>query len=247
MASADNNEIDLDGETSSAAHPNEPPGPPPPESLALSPRQEDDASQDLVLYNQEIDIVPWDIQPGLEGFALPPPDHELPPSTMTMTTLNQPTTPIPWTMSRQPLDYLQPPSSLPPWRYTSPRLQDPSARLPTAMAHRAHTPLPRPATITLPTATPMLKLYNQHGLTTYSTSSSPTTHHISLNPADPNDRDVLGYTDAVPMAGKFLRTAEYRKGMKAIDDRLREHGPLDVLDAENASQMAKEGLRGPGQ
>ena len=57
----------------------------------------------------------------------------------------------------------------------------------------------------------------------------------------------MSYTDKVPMAGKYLRTAEYREGMKAQEDMLEEYGERDVLDARNADEMHKQPPRVPGR
>ncbi|KAM0706552.1 hypothetical protein Q7P35_005879 [Cladosporium inversicolor] len=203
-----------------------------------SPPPEDEAPRSLVpISNQETDIAPYDAQP--EVFVLlPPPDHELPDSTLT--TLNQETVLVPWTESREPIfNHVAPPSSLPVRRYTSPRENNSAAQLPTTMAHRAHTPLPQFANARLPDATPMLTEFQRHGITTYATES---TAQVELDPNDPDDRDVLSYTDKVPMAGKYLQTADYREGMRAREDMLEEYGPHDVLDAQNAATRFAEEL-----
>lgn len=161
MASSESGEPNLDGETRSTAQPYERQWSPP----------EEVAPQPLVpVPDQETDVIATDASP--EGFVLlPPPGHEPTPSNMA--TVNQETALVPWTESRKPLEgHLAPPSSLPPWRYTSPREQNPAARLPTAMEHRAHTPLPRFANARKPDATPMLTEYKQHGITTYSSEST---------------------------------------------------------------------------
>jgi hypothetical protein len=234
MASVENDETTLDNETG---------GSPQLQDFTLFPRQEEDhALQSLVpIFNQETDIVASDVQP--EGFVLlPPPEHEPIPSREDMTTLNQ-ESPLVWTESRKPPEYFYPPrSSLPPRRYISPREHNPAARPPTAMAHRAHTPLPQFANARSPDATPMLTEYKQHGLTTYSHES---TEEIYLDPDARDDRDVLRYTDKVPMAGKYLQTAEYREGMRAQENMLEEYSERDMLDAQNAVDMQRDALRMP--
>lgn len=241
MASAENNETNLKDETGRTAQPNEQQCSPPPTDLALSLPQEDDAPQSLALLsNQETDTI--DVQP--EGFVLfPPPDHEPIPSNMV--TPSQETDSVQWTASRRPLpSMIQPPSSLPAWRYTSPREQNPAARLPTAMAHRTRTPLPQSANANTPDTTPVLTQHNEHGITTYSTESR---EEIGLDPDDRDDRDVLRYTDKVPMAGKYLRTADYREGMKAQEDMLVEYGESDVRSALDAHVMQEGPPRVPGK
>ena len=233
MGSSENGETDLDNKTRITTQPHERQCSPP----------EEVAPQPLVhVPDQETDIVAHDGPP--EGFVLlPPPGHVPVPSNMAA--VNQETSLVPWTESRKPLDgHLAPPSSLPAWRYISPREQNPAARLPTAMAHRAHTPLPQFANARTPDATPLLAEYKQHGITTYSSES---TEEIGLDLRDRDDRDVLRYTDKVPMAGKYLRTAEYREGMKAQEDMLEEYGERDVLDARNADEMHKQPPRVPGR
>jgi len=243
MASAENDEANRDNANEDTTQSHEQQCSPPPEDLALSPPQEDEAPRSLVpIFTQETDIVALDVPP--EGLVLlPPPDHEPTPSNMT--TLNQETAIVPWTESREPLQaFFPPPSSLPARRYTSPRQNNPAARLPTAMAHRAHTPLPQFANARTPDATPMLTQYKQHGITTYATES---TDQINLDPNDPDDRDVLTYTDKVPMAGRYLQTAEYREDMRAQEDMLEEYGEHDVLDARNAVDIQKKPPRVPGR
>jgi hypothetical protein len=241
MASAENDETNPKDETGRTTQPHEQQCSPPPKGLALSPSQEDDAPESLALIsNQEIDTI--DGQP--EGIVLlPPPDHEpVPPN---MVPPNQETDSVQWTESRRPLPSLiQPPSSLPAWRYTSPREHNPAARLPTAMAHRTRTPLPQSANARTPDATPMLTHYNKHGITTYSTES---TEEIGLDPDDRDDRDVLRYTDKVPMAGRYLRTADYREGMKAQEDMLVEYGESDIRSALDAHVMQEGPPRVPGK
>lgn len=90
----------------------------------------------------------------------------------------------------------------------------------------------------------MLTEFQRHGITTYATES---TDQIELDPNDPDDREVLSYTDKVPMAGKYLQTAGYRKGMRAQEDMLEEYGPHDVLDAQNAVKIQKQPPRVPGR
>lgn len=241
MASSENDEANPKDETGRTAQPNGQQCSPPPEDLALSPSQEDDAPQSSALIsNQEIDTI--DVRP--EGFVLlPPPDHEPIPSN-TVTPSHE-TDSVQWTESRRPLPGLiQPPSSLPAWRYTSPREQNPAARLPTAMAHRTRTPLPQSANARTPDATPILTRHNEHGITTYSTESK---EEIGLDPDDRDDRDVLRYTDKVPMAGKYLRTAEYREGMRAQEDMLVEYGDSDVRSALDAHVMQERPPRVPGK
>ena len=233
MASSENGETNLDdNETRSTAQPHERQCSPP----------EEVAPQPLIpVPNQETDIVASDAPP--EGFLLQPPGHEPMPSNTT--TVDQETALVPWTESRKPLDgHLAPPSSLPAWRYISPREQNPAARLPTAMAHRAHTPLPQFADARTPDATPLLTEYKKHGITTYSSES---TEEIGLDLNDRDDRDVLRYTDKVPMAGKYLQTAEYREAMRAQEDMLEEYGEHDVLDAKNAEEIRRQPPRVPGR
>lgn len=86
----------------------------------------------------------------------------------------------------------------------------------------------------------MLTEYKQHGLTTYSHES---TEEIDLDPDNRDDRDVLRYTDKVPMAGKYLQTAEYREGMRAQEDMFEEYSVRDMLDAKNALNMQMESPR----
>ncbi|GAB7329476.1 hypothetical protein MBLNU13_g01254t1 [Cladosporium sp. NU13] len=252
MASTENDESNLEHGTRSTAQPNDrqrssPPEDlaslPPPKDLALSPPQEDDEPRSLVsILDQETDIVAFDVPP--QGLVLlTPPEHEPKPSNMI--TVNQGPDIAPWTASRKPLEgHLAPPSALPAWRYISPREQNPAARMPTAMAHRAHTPLPQFANARTPDATPMLTEYKQHGITTYSSES---TEEIGLDLNGRDDRDVLSYTDKVPMAGKYLRTAEYRAGMKEQEDMLEEYSERDVLDAKNADAMHKASPRVSGK
>lgn len=241
MASAENDETYPKDETGCTAQPNEQQCSPPPTDLANSPPLENDAPQSLALLsNQETDTI--DVQP--EGFVLlPPPDHEPVPSNTAPP--NQEADSVRWTESRRPLpSMMQPPSSLPAWRYTSPREQNPAARLPTAMAHRTRTPLPQSANARTPDTTPMLTQHNEHGMTTYSTAS---TEEIGLDPDDRDDRDVLRYTDKVPMAGKYLRTAEYREGMRAQEDMLVEYGESGVRSALDAHVMQEGPPRVPGK
>lgn len=241
MASAEKDETNLDDDTGSTAQSYEQQSFPPPQDFMLFPRQEEDhAPQSLVpIFNQETVIVASDVQ--LEDFVLlPPPGHEPIPSNMT--TLTQ-ETPLLWTESRKPPEGFYPPrSSLPPRRYISPREHNPAARPPTATAHRAHTPIPQFANARLPDATLMLTEYKQHGLTTYSDES---TEEMYLDPDVRDDRDVLCYTDKVPMAGKYLQTAEYREGMRAQENMFEKQSVRDMLDAQNAVDMQKDSLRVP--
>lgn len=242
MASAEQDETDRDDGPRSAAQPHEGQCSPRPEDLEPSPPQEDKAPQSLVPYtNQGNDVVGSDAPP--EGLVLlPPPGHEPTPSNMP--TLNQETAIVPWTESRKPRDvFFNPPSSLPAWRYTSPREHNPAARLPTALPHRVRTPLPQFANARAPDATPMLAQHDEHGITTYSTES---TEEIRLDPDDRDDRDVLRYTDKVPMAGKYLRTAEYREGMRSQENMLEEYGEHDVRSAMDAHVMQERPPRVPG-
>ena len=244
MPSTEKDETKLDNEDGDTAQPYERQCSQPAENfalsplrqdLALSPPQEDDEPRSLVpIPDQKTEIVACDILS--EGLVLLlPPEHEPTPSNMT--TVDQETIIAPRTLSREPLEgHLAPPSSLPVWRYTSPREQNPAARLPTAMEHRAHTPLPQFANMRTPDATPMLTEFKEHGITTYSFQS---TEEIGLDLDDRDDRDVLNYTDKVPMAGKYLRTAQYRKGMKAQEDMLEENSEHDVPEAKNADAIHK--------
>jgi hypothetical protein len=90
----------------------------------------------------------------------------------------------------------------------------------------------------------MLTQFERHGITTYSSES---TEEIGLDVNDRGDRDVLGYTDKVPMAGKYLQTAEYREGMKAQEDRFVEYSERDVLNAVEHHDSQKRPPRVPGQ
>ena len=233
MASFKDGQTHLDNDTGSNTQPYERQCSPP-EEVALQPL--------IPIPNQKTDIVACDAPP--EGFVLlPPPGHEPVPSKTTMP--NQETTLIPWTESRKPLEgHLAPPSSLPVWRYISPREENPAARLPTAMEHREHTPLPQFSSARIPDATPMLTEYKQHGITTYSSES---TEEIGLDLNDRDDQDVLRYTDKVPMAGKYLQTAEHREAMRAQEDMLEEYSEHDVLDARNAVEIHKQPPRVPGR
>ena len=112
------------------------------------------------------------------------------------------------------------------------------------MEHRAHTHMPKFANARLPDATPRLTQFNRHGITTYSSES---TEEIGLDLNNREDRDVLSYTDKVPMAGKYLQTAEYREGMKAQEDKFVEYSELDVLNAEKHHDDQKRPPRVPGQ
>lgn len=90
----------------------------------------------------------------------------------------------------------------------------------------------------------MLTEYKQHGITTYSSES---TEEIGLDLNDRDDRDVLRYTDKVPMGGKYLQTAEHRETMRAQEDMLEEYSEHDVLDARNAVEIHKQPPRVPGR
>lgn len=89
----------------------------------------------------------------------------------------------------------------------------------------------------------MLTQHNDHGITTYSSESK---EKIDLDPDNRDDRDILRYTDKVPMAGKYLRRAEYREGMKAQEDMLVEYGEHDVRSAIDAHVMQQGPPRVPG-
>lgn len=241
----------LDDETKRTAQPNESQHSPAPEDLALSPPAEEDTTQSLIpVTSQGTTIERYDEQqveppdsPPPDGFALlSPPEHE--PAGSNVTTLDQETDPVHWTQWRDPLRYHSPPSSLPARRYISPREHNPAARLTTAMAHRAHTPMPQIANGRATKPKAMLTQFKQHGVTTYDTES---TEQVELDPALRDDRDVLKYTDKVPMAGKYLWNTSYRRCTREQEAMLRKNYREDVADAETAHLMARWGPRTPGR
>ena len=222
-----------------------------PEDLALSPPPEETATPSLTtIPNQEADIVMYDPEatelsdfPPPDGFVLlPPPEHESPDSNVA--TLNQETSLIRWTESRVPIQFNPPQSSLPMSRYISPREQDPAARLPTAMAHRAHTPMPQFADERATRSAALLTGHEKHGITTYATKS---TEQVELDPDIHEDRDVLRYTDKLPMAGSYLWNSDHQKHRREQEAMIRMYPKDDIRDAQTTAQMAKDGPRVQGK
>lgn len=185
--------------------------------------------------------------PPLDGFVLLlPPEHDTAKSSMTA--VKQETKPVRWVNSRTPLEPRPPESSLPAWKYTSPRQSNPAARPPSAMAHRAHTPLPQFANRS---ATPvpldndaMLEQNEQHGVTTYASES---TQQLEPDPDDKDHQDILAFTDTLPVAGKFLWNADHRKTTRKQTEMAWAYQQDDVVDAETAYWMERKSHRVPGR
>lgn len=120
----------------------------------------------------------------------------------------------PKTPMRLPTRHKTPKSSLPPWKYISPRLTNEFARPPSAMAHRAHTPVagtpPRPATPTPEED----KLLNEHGLHGETTYTSMPLEQFVLDPNDREDAEILEFSDDMPMGGFFLWNAKHKVGVR---------------------------------
>jgi hypothetical protein len=147
------------------------------------------------------------------------------------------------------LHFITPESSLPPWKYISPRETNPAARLPSAMAHRAHTPLPAPPLsregTPLPDTTPnMLTSHSHHGKTTYTSES---TEQLPLNPNDPGDAEILAYTDKFPMAGAYMFSAEHNKTKRQQVAMAMAYQQEEVLHADLVCKGEKRSRRVPGR
>jgi hypothetical protein len=250
MASADNRESHHDIDSSGAVL-DDPLRSSAPEDLALSPPPEENTTLSLTtIPNQETDIVMYDPEatepsgyPPPDGLALlPPTEHE--PTDSHMATLNQETNLVRWTESRVPTHFNPPQSSLPMSRYISPREQNPAARLPTAMAHGAHAPMPQFADERATRSAALLTGHEKHGITTYATKS---TEQVELNPDIREDRDVLRYTDKLPMAGSYLWNSDHQKRRREQEAMIRTYYREDERDAQMAAQMAKDGPRVQGR
>jgi hypothetical protein len=112
------------------------------------------------------------------------------------------------------------------------------------MAHRAHIPIPQFADERATRSKAVLTEYKQHGVTTYATES---TEQVELDPNDRDDRDVLNYTDKMPMAGKYLWNSDHQKGLREQEDMIRKYYKHDIRDAREAHKMAKGEARVPGR
>jgi hypothetical protein len=149
---------------------------------------------------------------------------------------------------RLPPRHTSPERSLPPWKFISPRETNPAAGPPSAMSHRAHTPIPqtppRREGTPLPNTTSMLVSHDQHGDTTYTSSSM---EQLELNPSHPLDAEVLAYTDKLPMSGKYLFNANHKKIVREQVAMGTAYLQDDVLQASITHEIQKQGLRVPGQ
>jgi hypothetical protein len=143
---------------------------------------------------------------------------------------------------RRPPCYTSPESSLPPWKFVSPRETNPAARPPSAMAHRAHTPIPQTALehegTPLPDTANVLVSYDQHGDTTY---TSQPTEQIELDPNNPVNAEVLSFTDKLPMAGVYLFNADHRKVVREQVAMVKAYHQDGVMQAQIAYQREREG------
>lgn len=188
------------------------------------------------------------LSPPLEEFTLSTPREHISPEPMS--TLNQATDLVYLVDSRTPVRHHSPGSSLPAWKFISPRQSNPAARPSSAMAHRAHTPLLQAtherAATPLPDSSDVLVEHEQHGDTTY--TSAPT-EQIVLDPDDPGNADVLAFTDTLPMAGLYLFNAKHRKAVREQVAMIKAHHPDDVSQARTAWQIEREGRtnRVPGK
>lgn len=115
---------------------------------------------------------------------------------------------------RLPTRHITPRSSLPPWRYFSHRLKNEFARSPSAMSHRARTPIvetpQRPGT----PITDNSDILDEHGLHGDTTYTSMPLEQMELDPRDPDQASLLGFTDDMPMAGWFLHNSRHRSGIR---------------------------------
>jgi hypothetical protein len=144
--------------------------------------------------------------------------------------------------------FVPPESSLPPWKYISPRETNPAARPPSAMTHRAHTPLPQPPLsregTPLPDPTNMLTSLSHHGKTTY---TSEPTEQLPLNPNDPGDAEILAFTDKFPMPGAYMFSAEHNETKRQQVAMAMAYQQEDVLHAELVCKNEKRSRRVPGR
>jgi hypothetical protein len=145
--------------------------------------------------------------------------------------------------------FTPPESSLPPWKYISPREINPAARPPSAMAHRAHTPLPQPPLSREGTPLPdttanMLTSLSHHGKTTY---TSEPTEQLPLNPNDPGDAEILAFTDKFPMPGAYMFSAEHNKTKRQQVAMAMAYQQEDVLHADLVCKTEKRSRRVPGR
>lgn len=159
----------------------------------------------------------------------PPPADNTPNS---MVALNQPMHGVHLTKSRMALRPRSPKSSLPPRKFLPPRKSHPAVRPPSAMAHRAHTPLPpssnERARTPLPNAKEALAEHEQHGETTY-TSETP-----GQDPRDPKNADILLYSDSASMAGMFLFNANHKQAVREQVDMAMAYQQDEVAEAQAA-------------
>jgi hypothetical protein len=95
-----------------------------------------------------------------------------------------------------------PDSSLGQWMYVPLSMTHSTARVPSAMAHRAHTPSPEIANERARTPTPdqTAVLFGQHELHGMSTYSSEPPELMELNPEDYEDSKILEFAWERPMA-----------------------------------------------
>jgi hypothetical protein len=153
--------------------------------------------EDAIVQSTE---VPYDAPIPLVA-PLPPPDQEV--STPTQTSASEEKTPI-QRYTRPELIRMgrAPESSLGQWLYVPLSMTHSTARVPSAMAHRAHTPSPEIANERARTPTPdqtavLFDKNPSHGMSTY---SSEPPELMELNPEDYEDSKILEFAWERPMA-----------------------------------------------
>lgn len=188
----------------------------------LEDRQESSIPTDAeIVLTREHDDLPPAIDPSLDkaSSTSPPPEDRMPNTIASIAKEKEQELPEqPKWASRDPVPNISPCSSLPPWKYISPRATSEIVRPPSAMAHRASTPLPqtpdgsrpRPRT---PTPAPR-ELLDEHGLHGRTTYTSMPLEQSDLDPANPGHARILAASEEMPMSGWYLSSSEAKRGFR---------------------------------
>lgn len=132
-----------------------------------------------------------------------------------------------------PSRHRSPRSSLPPWKYISPRLTNEFVRSPSAMAHRAYTPTversARPTTST-PDGSELFEEHGLHGQTTY--TSMP-----------------LEQAENALMAGRYLNSSMHRRGILDQVNAIEDYYGEDIEARQDAEEKRRRRTLGflPGK